>query len=55
MKVSELIEQLQQMPQDLPVKVEGCDCYGDAAGAEVLQKDQYQLQDAVLVTRVEGS
>lgn len=36
MKVSELIEALTKLPADLPVKTEGCDCEGDAEGAEVV-------------------
>ncbi len=33
MTVAELIEELKDLPQELPVKTEGCDCYGPCSGA----------------------
>lgn len=33
--VSQLIELLQRMPQDLPTEVEGCDCAGRCVGVSV--------------------
>lgn len=39
MTVKRLIEELQKMPQDLPVWHSGCDCKG-AACAVILQKDR---------------
>lgn len=31
MSVAQLIEELKKMPQHLPVRTQGCDCYGGAA------------------------
>ncbi len=42
--VAALIEQLKALPQDLPVVIEGCDCYGDASGATLIEdKEPYVL------------
>jgi len=46
--VAELIELLHQMPMDLPVMTEGCDCDGEARGVE---KQNDGDGDYVLVTR----
>lgn len=36
--VSQLIDALKQMPQDLPVLTEGCDCLGFANGVETYRR-----------------
>lgn len=64
--VRELIELLKSAPQDLPVKVEGCDCFQEAGGVSVepsiqrievgpWDEDGYRDSDwgpAVLITKV---
>lgn len=53
--VAELIKQLQQLPQDLPVQAEGCDCYGEAKGARYVEAEVFYgaSQEAyVLIERV---
>ena len=40
MKVSELIAELQKMPQDLRVISEGCDCYGDVG---IVERDSWRV------------
>lgn len=47
MKVSELIELLQSMPQDKEVFTEGCDCEGDVGGVAIDEED-------VLIYRTNG-
>ena len=46
MTVSELIEQLRKLPQDLEVEAEGCDCVNKIRGAGV-----YELDDALGIRR----
>lgn len=46
--VSEVIDILKQMPQDLPVWHEGCDCIGSANGIII---ENGRDGDYVLITR----
>ncbi len=39
MTVAELIDRLRGLPPALPVVLEGCDCFGDATGVEVVDED----------------
>lgn len=48
MKVSELIEQLKLMPQDAEVRVEGCDCDGEAVGAGIIPEWAFCAGDVVI-------
>ncbi len=47
MKVRELVEQLNECDQNAEVKVEGCDCTGEATGL-------YTEGTGVLITRRDG-
>jgi len=48
--VAELIKMLSSCPQDAKVRVEGCDCCGDASGIDIL----YGISEVqVLITRAE--
>lgn len=40
--VAQLIAELQAMPQDAPVVVEGCDCYGRCTGAEAQPAHRFE-------------
>lgn len=44
--VSELIALLQLMPQDLPVEMEGCDCWTDAVG---VYEDMTRKRDGAVI------
>ena len=44
--VSELIALLQLMPQDLPVELEGCDCWTDAVG---VYEDMTRKRDGAVI------
>lgn len=44
MKIKDLIIELQKYPEDLEVKTEGCDCWGDVSGVS-------KIGDEVLITR----
>ena len=48
--VRELIARLQTFPMDAKVQTEGCDCYGDACGAELVE-GRGGAPSYVLVTR----
>ncbi len=49
MTVKELREALSRLEDDLEVKTEGCDCYGDAKGVETYTTDDGR--QVVLITR----
>ena len=49
--VGELVTMLNELPQDAPVKLEGCDCYGDASGAYV---EIVESEAKVFITRTDG-
>lgn len=51
MKVSELIELLQKMPQDMEVETEGCDCTAPAGRPEVWPNGG---DPTVMITRHSG-
>jgi hypothetical protein len=46
--VAQLIEKLKEMPQDIPVYTEGCDCTGNAAG---VMKEGSGEDECVVITR----
>lgn len=41
--VSELIKLLGEMPPDVPVELEGCDCINAAGGVEVMEHNGHVL------------
>jgi len=51
--VKELIEKLVVLPLDLPVRIEGCDCIGDACDVKRVPRntDLYVDDEHVLITR----
>jgi hypothetical protein len=49
--VGQLIELLEKVDKDSPVRIEGCDCQGDASGVEIRLGPKNQK--VVLITRCE--
>lgn len=55
--VTELISLLQALPwnvREMPVRVEGCDCYGDACGVTIISGDEMSFGSHVLIRRPDG-
>lgn len=52
--VGELIARLQRRDPNLPVLIEGCDCFGDAAGTAHFPKSKtWDNPSAILITRTD--
>lgn len=56
MTKQELIEALASFPDELEVTTEGCDCYGDVAFVNLVQRDNWHPPEAptVLLCRSDG-
>lgn len=52
--VRELIALLEKAPQDLPVSVEGCDCYQKAAAVRVFSDVSRYEKPYVLITNTKS-
>lgn len=54
MTVKELIKLLEEMPSDVSVSLEGCDCEGEARGVEIVRFTDYKKveQTYVLIRRI---
>jgi hypothetical protein len=54
--VAELIAKLEKRDPNLPVLIEGCDCYGDAAGTAHFPKSKtWNNPSAILITRTDSN
>jgi hypothetical protein len=42
MTVAEVIAALQQMPQDIELLIEGCDCVGEVGSVEYTHEQEYE-------------
>lgn len=50
--VGELKRLLTNMPDDLPIRLEGCDCIGPCSGAELSEIAEYKTGERVVVQTV---